>query len=254
MTDIPLVSVVTPAYNAEKFITQCHESVAAQSITSWEHIIVDDASSDRTVEVVEALARKDPRVRVCGLETNEGPSNARNAAIKLARGRYIAFLDCDDRWLPNKLEKQLAFMREHDAAFCFTSYKVVDETGVPLQDVRVPRHLNYQQFLRGSIIGCLTVIYDREKLGLRLMPPGRSREDYALWLSILKEGHVGHGLDAPLAIYCRRRNSLSGNWPKMLVHNWRALKIADDRDSVTAAFLSLRLAYFGLRKRFRNRA
>lgn len=250
----PLVSVITAAYRAEHFIARCHESVSSQTLSDWEHIIVDDASPDGTATEVMRLARTDSRIRFRRLDTNGGPAVARNTAIEMARGKYIAFLDSDDRWLPEKLSRQIEFMERNDAPFSFTSYRVVDEEDRHLQDVRVPRHLDYRTFLKGSIIGCLTVIYDRERLGTRLMPFIRARQDYGLWLSIMRDGYAGNGLDECLAVYCRRKNSLSGNWLKMLAYNWRVFREADNRNPVTAAFLAVRLAFFAFRKRFWGRA
>ncbi|WP_053361356.1 glycosyltransferase family 2 protein [Bacillus sp. FJAT-27251] len=216
-----LVSVITPAYNASQFIEQTVHSVRQQTFTNWEMVIVDDCSTDDTREKVKALGAGDNRIRLVCLEKNGGAAVARNRGLQLARGRYIAFLDSDDCWKPEKLEKQLSFMKENDYAFTFTAYDLIAPEGDYLnKQVWAPPQISYYDLLKNTIIGCLTVMIDREKTGSFQMPNIRTRQDLATWLSILKQGHVAYGLNEVLAEYRTGNPSISKNKWKALKMNW----------------------------------
>jgi glycosyltransferase involved in cell wall biosynthesis len=217
----PAVSVITALYNAGAFIGTTIESVLAQSFADWEMIIVDDCSTDDSASVVTGYAALDPRIVLVSLAENSGAAVARNSAIELARGRYLAFLDSDDSWHPDKLRKQLAFMQDNSYAFTHTWYERQDEAGRPLGNlVRPPAVLDYRTLLRSNFIACLTVIYDTECLGKVYMPLIRKRQDYGLWLRILKQGEQAHVLPENLAVYRVRSGSISGNKLEMIRYNW----------------------------------
>ena len=165
-----LVSIVTPCYNAGKFIGQTIDSVLAQTHTHWELIIVDDCSSDSSVEIIERYTYRDNRIKLIRQPENGGAVLARNKAIEEACGQYIAFLDADDLWLPNKLEKQLVFMREHDLAFTYSSYQLMNESGEYLGEFLTQPQISYHFLLKTNCIGCLTAIYDVEKIKSKLRP------------------------------------------------------------------------------------
>lgn len=219
----PLVSVIMPSFNSERFIGESIRSVQDQRFSEWELIIVDDASSDGTVEIVRKLAVEDPRIRCIGFGENRGAAAARNAAIGEAKGRYIAFLDSDDLWLPWKLEDQLELMREKGCALVFGSYFRVDHGGnVCGKPVKAPEWVDYRKMLRCNYIGCLTAMYDAGVLGKVFMPEIRRRQDYGLWLRILKKTSRAYGSSRPVAIYRQTgKGSLSSSRCQNLAYNWK---------------------------------
>jgi len=215
-----LVSVITPTYNSSQFIVDALESVLAQRFQDWEMLIVDDCSTDSTVEIVSRYAAQDDRIKVTLLSENSGAAVARNTAIKAAKGRYIAFLDSDDIWLPHKLETQLDFMTEHNSSFCFSNYDRIDEKGVILGHWVVPKQVTYKQLLKNPVIGCLTAIYDTQKLGKVEMPLIRKRQDFGLWLRLLKKTQHAYGIQESLARYRVHRNSMSAKKFSAVSYTW----------------------------------
>lgn len=215
------VSIITPMYNCEKFIDETIQSVVNQSYENWELILIDDCSSDKTVEIAENYIEKDKRIKLIKLKNNSGAAVARNTGISESTGRFIAFLDGDDLWEYDKLEKQIAFMMENNIGFSFTSYKVINEDGINLnKDVRVPKSIDYDGLLKNTIIGCLTVVLDKEIVGEVKMPLIRTRQDFATWLSILKKGHIAYGIDETLSRYRVVPGSISSNKLKAAKRNW----------------------------------
>ena len=195
----PLVSIITPVYNGEKNINYTIDSVLNQTLDDFEMIIVDDISTDDTKQVVKEYAKKDKRVKFYTLPKKGGASAARNFAIKKAKGRYIAFLDGDDLWQCDKLEKQIRFMKENDIAFSYTDYEYIDEDNNKLNTIRkCPKKMSYFRMLFGDSIGCLTVIYDAKKIGKIQIPEIEKRNDYALWCRILKKVKKGYKYDEVL--------------------------------------------------------
>lgn len=208
----PLVSIITPSYNSEKYIRETVKSVQEQTYTNWEMIIVDDCSKDNSRAVLEELANEEERVKIHFFQENSGAAVARNAAIRLAKGKYIAFLDSDDKWKPNKLQTQLEFMQKNNYAFTFSGYDLMNENGELLgKSVKIPESIDYHGLLKNTIIGCLTVILDKEKVGDFQMPNIRARQDLALWLLIMKRGFKAYGLQQSLAIYRSVPGSVSSN-------------------------------------------
>ncbi|MCH2193806.1 glycosyltransferase family 2 protein [Kordia sp.] len=217
----PLVSVITPTYNAEAFISETIDSVRAQNYANWEMILVDDASSDTTVEVLNTYAALDNRIKVHTLKTNSGAAIARNTAIKNASGSYIAFLDADDLWKPEKLTKQIAFMQEKDIAVSFSSYELMDEQGNSLgKMIKALPKVDFSKMVKSNYVGNLTGIYDAEKLGKVYMPNIRKRQDWALWLTLIKKVGFAYSLEEPLARYRIRENSISSNKLNLLKYNY----------------------------------
>jgi teichuronic acid biosynthesis glycosyltransferase TuaG len=219
------VSVITPVYNSERFIAETITSVQNQTYTDWEMILVDDCSNDNSVKIIDEIAKKDSRIKYIKLNKNSGPAVARNTAIEDAKGRYIAFLDSDDLWESNKLEKQIKFMEENKIAFSFTSYRLIDEKGNDLNKViRVPSRINYNELLKNTIIGCSTVVIDRDIVGDFKMPLVRAGQDIATWLSILRRGFEAYGINEPLAKYRKVAGSVSSNKIKALKRTWNVYK------------------------------
>lgn len=230
-----LVSIIVPVYNAGKYIEETIHMVEKQTFKNWELILVDDCSTDNSRQVIrkylEGKASKnsqesgcfmDGQIRLIEKEANEGAAMARNTGIDVSQGRYVAFLDADDIWMPDKLEKELAYMKEKDAAFVCTSYEFGDEkargTG---KIVHVPKTLTYKKALSRTVIFTTTVMLDTSKTGKELihMPVVKS-EDTALWWKLLKNGFIAHGLDEVLAIYRRPAKSLSSNKMEAIRRIW----------------------------------
>ncbi|MDB9910297.1 glycosyltransferase family 2 protein [Flavobacteriales bacterium] len=211
-----LVSIITPSYNSAKFIKQCIESVIAQTYTNWEMLIVDDYSADNSLQILKKYY--DKRIQLIELDENVGASESRNVAIRKAKGKYIAFLDSDDLWEPQKLEKQISFMETEDIAFSFSTYQLMSDDESKLYSIiHAPKIVTYSSYLKKTIIGCLTVIIDKEKTGGFEMPNIRSSHDMALWLLIMRRGFDAYGLDENLARYRIVSTSNTAN-------KWRAAK------------------------------
>ncbi|UFH59369.1 glycosyltransferase family 2 protein [Sulfurovum mangrovi] len=217
-----LVSIITPSYNSEKFIAQTIEAVLDQTYNNWEMIIVDDQSTDNSVKLIDAYAQKDTRIKCIVLEENSGPAVARNRAIEEAQGRYIAFLDADDLWMPQKLEKQIAFMQKENIALSYTGYYRFEQSKDQIKDeITVPLKVDYHELLKQNIIGCLTAVYDTGILGKVTMPLIRKRQDFGLWLKILKEVPYAYALQEPLAYYRIHTDSISSNKIITSKYNWK---------------------------------
>lgn len=241
------VSVIMPVYNGEKFISQSIESVISQTFSNWELIIIDDCSIDNTPSLLENLSRRENKIRVISLKERVGPSKARNIGIKEARGKYIAFLDSDDLWLPEKLQKQIDFMEKNDLAFTYSSYYLIDEDGNSLGEFIVKEIITYKDLLKTNSIGCLTAIYDTEKLGKMYMPDIK-HEDYALWLSILRKIGFTKGIQEPLAIYRIRSNSVSSNKLKSVSYQWKIYRKVEKLSFFVSLYYFVHYIYFGLKK------
>lgn len=233
---LPLVSVITPTYNAVRFIRETIDSVQRQTYPHWELILIDDASRDETVALIQE-EMSDSRIRLIVLPKNSGAAVARNTGIAAAKGKYLAFLDSDDLWLPQKLEKQVAFMQQNDAAFSFTRYRIIEENGTQTPFVvPIPKQIDYHGLLKNTIIGCLTVMLDREKLGAVQMPNIRTRQDTALWLQILRQGHVAYGIQEELSHYRKVEGSISSNKWKAARNTWRLYREIEKLNLVRAAW------------------
>ncbi|MER5563772.1 glycosyltransferase family 2 protein [Streptomyces sp. NPDC002506] len=226
---MPLVSVVMPVYNSAATLGAAVRSVLTQTHSDVELLVTDDQSSDNSMDLLRAFAATDERVRPQSAPERGGAARARNLAIERARGDYVAFLDSDDLWLPEKTEKQLAFAAQATAPLTFTSYFKMDADydgestdWVPNgRVIRARARVDYRVMLRRDYIGALTAMYDRAVLGTRLMPEMLKRQDYALWLSILRHGADARGLAEPLAVYrAGQAGSLSSNKLSLVKYNW----------------------------------
>ena len=216
-----MVSIITPSYNCSDFISATVESVLKQSTSDWEMIIVDDCSSDNSVEVIQSFVNKDSRIKLIQLQENSGPAVARNTAIEAAQGRYIAFLDSDDLWLPDKLEKQLAFIQANDYPFTYSAYDKINENEQVFGHIGVPDKVSYSDLLKVCSIGCLTTVYDTDFFGKVYMPTNTKREDFATWLQLLKKVDFAHGLNDTLAQYRVYPDQTSSKKAKMAYETWR---------------------------------
>lgn len=215
------VSIVTPVFNAELYVAQCVNSVLNQTYANWEHILVDDCSTDNSAEIIKDYVKKDHRIKYYRLDKNSGAGVCRNWAINEAEGDYIAFLDSDDLWYPDKLSKQLEFMEKNNYLFTFTAYDTIDENGHPLKKIiQAKERVNYQSALYKNPIGCLTVMYSVGFFGKQYMPSIRKRQDYALWLKLLKKVDA-YGLNECLSSYRIGNQSISSNKLKLIKYEWK---------------------------------
>lgn len=220
-----MVSIITPSYNSSRFVRATIESIQVQTYQNWELLITDDCSNDGSVSVIREYMEKDSRIKLFIQETNQGPGAARNRSLENATGQYIAFLDSDDVWEPQKLEKQLEFMKEEKAAFVFSAYYLMDEKGIPLNKiVHVPAKIDYAGYLRNTIIGCLTVLIDRKQTGDFRMPLIRTSQDMATWLLIMKRGFKAYGMPEPMAGYRVVGNSNTSKKRKAALDVWKVYR------------------------------
>lgn len=215
------VSIVMPSFNCEDTLGYSVNSVMAQTYSNWELIIVDDASTDKTYDVAREIATRDARISVLRLDVNKGPAVARNCAIRISSGRYIAFLDSDDIWYPSKLEVQIEFMKARGIYFSFASYRRRKLSGQILGVVRAPNRVTYKQLLKTCPIGCLTAVYDADALGRVEMPLIKKRQDFGLWLKLLKIVPYASGIDQVLADYIVRNDSVSSNKIHAAKYQWK---------------------------------
>lgn len=216
-----LVSVIMPSYNGARHLAASIESILNQTYKDLELLITDDHSNDeQTLNILKRYSEQDKRVNVLYLDSNHGPGYARNKSIERAKGRYIAFCDSDDRWFSEKIEKQIAFMHEHDCALCYASYIICNDKDEELGIAIAPRHITFNQLKRDNKIGCLTAIYDTEKLGRKYyMPAIRKRQDWGLFLSILRDCHEAKAIQEPLAFYRDRQGSISSSKLGLIKYN-----------------------------------
>jgi glycosyltransferase involved in cell wall biosynthesis len=205
-----LVSIVTPNYNCVQFIPQTIESVLAQTYANWEMLIIDDYSTDGSYEIALDYAKKDNRIKVCRMTKNSGVALCRNKAIELSQGQYLTFLDSDDLWIPEKLEKQLRFMKENGCDFSFAEYEHINENGKSLGiKARVIKRLTYNKMLLHCFPGCLTVMYRQDIHEKIYCNDIKKDNDHALFLRVLKHTQNAIGIPECLAKYRIRNNSIS---------------------------------------------
>lgn len=217
-----LVSIVMPVYNAEDYVVEAIKCLLQQTYQDIEIIVVDDLSTDDSLSRIKELI--DSRIHVYSADKNIGPANARNIGIRHAKGRYLAYMDADDLCEPDKIEKQIRFMKVRECAFCFTGYEFADETGKRTgKVVNVPAEVDYEYALRHTIISTITVMFDREKIPEELlyMPLDARGEDTATWWQILRHGYIAYSINEPLSAYRRHANTRSSNKLSAVYGTWR---------------------------------
>lgn len=248
-----LVSIIVPVYNVEKFIVETMECVRAQSYDNWELLLVEDVSTDGTKEVIEAYLHEKPdeRIHLICQPENKGAAHARNRGLKEAAGRFIAYLDADDLWEPLKLEKQLAFMEERQAAFSFTGYEFADEGGKGLgKIVQVPATINYKEALKNTTIFTTTVMFDTDKIEKNMLNmPIIKSEDTALWWKVLRNGYIAYGLNENLVKYRRAGKSLSSNKLEAVRRIWNLYRKAEGMSIFSSAYHFCFWAVHAVRRR-----
>lgn len=218
-----MVSIITPVYKCEKLIEETIKSVLNQTYKNWEWLLVDDCTPDNSAEIIKKYQEKDNRIKYFKLNENSGAAIARNKALSESRGRFVAYLDADDLWKNNKLEKQVSFMRENGYAFSCTDYEKIDENGNSLNKiVTIPKEVTYEFFLRNTIIQTVGVMVDTKLTGKEIikMPNIRRRQDAATWCQLLKNGFNCYECPENLSYYRVVSNSLSSNKFKAVKMNW----------------------------------
>lgn len=246
-----LVSIIMPSYNTAKFISETIYSVLTQTYTNWELIIVDDCSTDNTDEVAKPFL-SDERIKYIKNEKNSGAAISRNRALCEAKGKWIAFLDSDDLWLPEKLEKQIAFMEKNDYRFSYTNYIEIDETANPNgRSVTGPKKVTRHGMYNYCWMGCLTVMYDAETVGLIQIADIKKNNDYAMWLKVCKKADC-YLLDEVLAKYRKRSGSISNHgYTKLIKWHYKLYREAEKKSSLVSAVLTLRNLFWGVWKKIR---
>lgn len=223
---MPQISIVVPAYKAEKTVGKTLESIRNQTYTNWEAILVNDCSPDGTLTLLESAAAADGRFRVVTNEKNSGVSYSRNRGVQLARGEWIAFLDSDDYWTEDKLEKQLALAEKYpDCGLFYTGSAFVNENGVPYEyTLSVPERVDYRELLKQNVVSCSSVLVRREWLERYPMENDGIHEDFAVWLRILRSGAEARGVNEPLLVYRLSSQSKSGNKKKAALMTWKTYR------------------------------
>ncbi len=232
-----LVSIITPTYNCGAFIARTIDSVLAQSYKNWEMIIVDDRSTDDTKSVVDEYMARDSRIKYHLLGENSGAAVARTVAMRLAEGSYMAFLDSDDIWMPEKLERQIAWMEENGHAFSCTAYEQIDEDDNSLgRIIKTVKKTDYNRLLLDCPVGNSSVVYNVERMGKFEVPNIRKRNDDALWLQMLKKEKYIWGMPDVLMRYRIRKNSISSNKLKVIKYHWILYREVEHLNVFRSAF------------------
>lgn len=232
-----LVSIVTPVYNAERFIEKTINSVLAQTYEQFEMILVDDCSPDNSAAVINNLAELDSRIKYVKLEENSGAAVARNKGLEHAQGQYIAFIDSDDVWKPEKLDKQISYMNENNYSFTYTNFEIVEEDGKIMNaSVPLPDKLNYSGLLKNTAIACSTVIIDRKVIGDFRMPLVRKGQDTATWLKILRTHDYAYLFDEVMGSYRQVAGSISSDKIGALKRTWNTYRNIEKLPLIKAVY------------------
>jgi teichuronic acid biosynthesis glycosyltransferase TuaG len=246
----PLVSIITPVYNAAPWLRETLDSVRTQTLTDWEQIMVDDGSSDNSVAIAEAAAQQDVRFRLIRTPRNMGPSAARNLAIDAARGRFIAFLDADDLWLPEKLARSVAWITSRGYSFIYHDYRHMSHDGLRVGAlIKTPEKLDWRTLhTRRGTGGCVSIVIDRKRIPVFRFPPiaPYRAEDFCLWAQIIRDGHIGHRLPADLARYRLSPKSRSANKLKGSINAWHLYREVSLLPIPLAAYWWLQYAWSAL--------
>lgn len=244
-----LVSIIMPNFNGEKYIAEAIESVISQTYPFWELIIIDDCSTDNSINIIKEYSTKDCRIKFINLRKNSGPAVARNTGIEIAKGQYVAFLDTDDIWLPYKLKKQINFMKDNNLSMTYSAYYVIDRYSEVKGIRKIKEKITHKDLLKTNWIGNLTGIYDVQNLGKVYMENLGHGEDYTLWLKILKKIKYTYGIKEPLAKYRILPNSYSSNKFKAIKWMWNIYRKVERLNILHSAYYLGNYVYYGIKKR-----
>lgn len=244
----PLVSIITPCFNAADFIEETIRSVQNQSFENWEWFIIDDFSEDNSVSIIAQYAQNDTRIKLFPLKKNAGAAVARNVGIALVKGNYMTFIDADDVWKPIFLAENIARIAQTEGFLC-ASYEMYDVTlKQKLGELIVPKYANYSDILKTNTISCLTAFIDISRLGKEFMPEIKYRQDMGLWLKYLKKINRAEGIQQSLAIYRIRNQSLSGNKINLLKHQWTFYRKIENLSVLKSSYYFILWTYYGSKK------
>ena len=245
-----MISIITPMYNSEEFILDMIKSVQAQTYQNWEMIVVDDCSQDGGPNIVKKISKTDERIKLISQKQHSGPSYVRNVAIELAKGRYLAFLDSDDLWHEQKLNKQLNFMKKNHYAFTYTGFEKINESGKVIGTVfPYKEEVCYYDLLKSNHIGCLTVMIDLKILGHKMyMPDIRKRQDHGFWLNVLKVIDKAYCLHEILSQYRIRKGSISINKIDNIWYQWKLYRKIEKLNIIKSLYYMAFYTYYGIRK------
>lgn len=249
----PLVSIIMPTYNEARYLESSIRSVLAQTYQDWELLVIDDCSTDETSILLEKLKEKDVRIKIFRTDKASGsPTLPRNVGIEKAQGQYIAFLDSDDLWIPTKLEHQIVLFEQYmDAVIVYSNYRKMGENGVVHHHLfTAPDSTSYYRLLKGNVMGCLTVMYDTKKVGKRFFPCC-GHEDYALWLSMLKEGGAAYNTNTVEAQYRLKISSVSSNKFRAMGWQWHIYTQIEKLGLLRSAYYFVHYAVRAVIKRLR---
>lgn len=245
------VSIITPVYNCERFLKSTINCVLDQTYSNWELLLVDDCSKDGSSDIAIEYSNKDERIKYIKLDTNGGAAIARNTALEHSTGRFVAYLDSDDLWKPEKLEKQINFMMNHKYGFTCTDYEKIDENDNQLKIVKMPESIDYEHLLRNTIVQTSGVMIDTEIIDRKLliMPNIRRRQDSATWAQILKVGNYCYGMPENLSYYRVVKNSLSSNKFKAIKMNIYWYRKIEKLSIIKTAYCFVGYAWNACKKR-----
>ena len=249
--DNDIVSVIIPVYNAGKYIGKTIETALNQTYKKIEIILVDDCSRDNSRQVIEGYTKKHKNIVYYLQEINAGAAVARNKALDLAAGRYVAFLDSDDLWYPEKIEKQIKLMRKNKSAICYTAIEMIDENDTMIKGKRnIKEKINYKFLLKNTMIATSSVVVDRKDTGDFIMPLIRSGQDYATWLQLMRGGIVAYGINEALVKYRKSSKSLSANKFKSVIQVWHIQVSKEGIDPVIATLNTFCFMFNAFKKHF----
>ena len=246
----PLVSIITPVYNAERFLSDTIKSVQNQTYKNWEILLIDDCSKDNSAQIIKEFKKYDNRIKYIKLKKNSGASVSRNEGIRNAKGRFISFVDSDDIWKPEKLEIQIKYMLKENLGFTFTSYRYMKENGELTNKIaKAPSKINYNGLLKNTIIGCSTVVIDREIVDYFEMPLVRRGQDTATWLQILRKEKYAYGIEQDLVNYRLVGESLSSNKIIALKRTWNTYRNVEKLGLLKSSYVFCFYVFNAIKKR-----
>lgn len=238
-----LVSIVMPTYNASAFVSESIEAIMAQTYTNWELLVVDDCSTDNTAEIVRRYVAQDARIKLLETVVNSGAAVSRNRATEVAKGEYIAFCDSDDCWDACKLTVQVAFMQQSGSLMSYHNYRVINLTGNVLRSRVSPPQIRYRDMVKRCEMGCLTVMYNCKELGKMYMPNIRRRQDWGLWLTILKRIPHADGINQEMASYRVGHSSISSNKRKLIAYYYLIFREQEGFTTIRSLFYTVRFLF-----------
>lgn len=246
----PLVSIIMPCYNAERYIAQSIESVLAQTYTNWELLITDDCSTDNSVKIAQKYSLQDDRIKLLVSDEHHGIAGTRNLSLDRAQGRFIAFLDDDDLWMSDKLEKQITYMLDNEIGFSYTSYELIDKNGISMNKIIMANDvIDYKKYLRNTIIGCGTVTLDREIVGDFRMPNNGTSDDMALWAQLMRKGFKAYPLNEELQKHRITGESASSKHLKASHDVWLVYRECENLNLIQSSYNFVCYAFNAVKKR-----